>query len=272
MSATTIHSASGYEFRIDTVFRRTLACLRRGALLYALLGIAYAGLGEAIGRASTHLLWNDFDVIQYLYQRGLPDRYGYLAAVVVRTTIVLWLVGACTHILSALAVLWTRDLLEGQRPALWRSLATGLSVMPALLIVALAASFLSNFGRLLLVVPGFVVAGILWVAAPACSFEKLRDLAALRRSFDLSRGRLWRILVLLYLPWLLLTGARFGASHLIPRLDLGYGVIWSTYVGVQGALMALYGGFQIALTCVVYFELRSAREGLPRQSVAGIFD
>jgi hypothetical protein len=145
--------------------------------------------------------------------------------------------------------------------------------------VALAVGTLVFLGMILLVVPGFIVACMYFVAAPVCIAERAGVGASLRRSRFLTKGHRWQI---------------FGASLLIVVLGLIVaGVIAAAVVGtalmigpgeatilqnagaptiLQNAVQAIFGAFIAVLAAVLYYQLRVAKEGVDLAKIASVFD
>lgn len=145
--------------------------------------------------------------------------------------------------------------------------------------VALAFGILWVLGLILLVVPGFIVACMYFVAAPVCIVEREGVGGSLRRSRFLTKGHRWKI---------------FGALLLIIVLGLiVFGMIAATVASsglmtgpggatmlqnagpvtiVQNAVAAVFGAFIAVLVAVFYYHLRVAKEGVDLAKVAGVFD
>jgi hypothetical protein len=145
--------------------------------------------------------------------------------------------------------------------------------------VALAFGILWVLGLILLVVPGFIVACMYFVAAPVCIVEREGVGGSLRRSRFLTKGHRWKI---------------FGALLLIIVLGLiVFGMIAATVASsglmtgpggatmlqnagavtiVQNAVAAIFGAFIAVLVAVFYYHLRVAKEGVDLAKVASVFD
>jgi hypothetical protein len=119
------------------------------------------------------------------------------------------------------------------------------------------------------VVPGGILAAGLFVAAPAVVVERCSPLAALDRSWNLTRGYRWAAFFLFlaaYAPILLLgflTGLLDdGAS----RGEVGWVSVAFAVVGIP------LGMFLATAQAVVYHELRRAKEGLGDEELAAVFE
>jgi len=117
------------------------------------------------------------------------------------------------------------------------------------------------------VVPGLVIAVMVFVALPACAVERTGPIRSLSRSVDLTEGFRWRVFLVF-------------AVHLLFSLVLSL-VLQSLarwLLGPQAALIVVFlwqvlaiglGGI---LAGVTYHELRVAREGTELDRFAAIFD
>ena len=131
--------------------------------------------------------------------------------------------------------------------------------------VALVVGILWLLGLILLVVPGFIVVCMYFVAAPVCIAERAGIGASLRRSRFLTKGHRWQI---------------FGAFLLILILGLiAAGVIFEaiSMFGsiariVQNAVQAIFATFNAVLAGVFYYQLRVAKEGVDLAKIASVFD
>jgi hypothetical protein len=108
----------------------------------------------------------------------------------------------------------------------------------ALIVTDLAFTLLVAVGFVALIVPGFVAIAWFALAAPLVKIERLRPVAAFRRSRRLVRGRFWRVFGVVVPVWVG-TSVLEGASEEAFRSDI-FLVEWAAAAGTGMAVGALY--------------------------------
>ena len=187
---------------------------------------------------------------------------------------------AISTILQALAVLLAsaacfRAIAQaylGEKPDWRSSLSYGLHRAPALLLLALLYGLGVVLGTLALIVPG-VWLYVAWAfAMPALLVEGLRGRGALRRSFELVKGRWWRTFGIIAFGFILV-----GVFSGIVQAIFLVGIVFEpdnhalvlVLSGLSGAVGLVIGTpFQAALLTVVYFDLRVRKEGFDLELLA----
>jgi hypothetical protein len=138
--------------------------------------------------------------------------------------------------------------------------------------VALLGALLAALGAILLLVPGIIIACMLYVAVPVCVIEKRGVIGSLDRSAKLTKGYRWSIFGLLLL---VVVGAAIGGMIV--------GVAGKVVLGRSGVSLILgqvlnFGrqvvttAFGAVLVAVVYHDLRAAKEGIDIDNLANVFD
>lgn len=151
---------------------------------------------------------------------------------------------------------------------LWSIGKKSLSVLPRIMLLSIVVVILVYLSALLLIVPGIIVAMILFVAVPASVMEGGGIGKALRRSAQLTKGNRWSLFVIglvLIVPNLVATF--FLALTVLPALGLLFGTILSTLVS-----QILFGGLLATCTAVAYHDLRILRDGVDTETIAAAFD
>jgi hypothetical protein len=147
-------------------------------------------------------------------------------------------------------------------------LAAGLRRALPLIGVGIVAGAMVMTGFLLLVVPGIIVGCAVGVAIPAVVVEKIGPIAAIKRSFGLTRGHR-----LTFFAASFVLGMVVSASNLAMQL----GVV---LLGELGSAAALFGGvvyllvaaLPMLLPAVAYHELRAAKEGIVTEELVKVFE
>jgi hypothetical protein len=137
-------------------------------------------------------------------------------------------------------------------------------LLPVLCVVFLNALF-RGVAFLLLVVPGFIVSCMLYVAIPVCVIEKPGIFASLDRSAALTRGSRWQIFGLPALT--IIVG---GIAQIVLEKVLGGATIWGKLSSFGWQVVAT--SFDAVLVAVVYRELRMTKEGMDIDNLANVFD
>jgi hypothetical protein len=229
--------------------------------------------------------------------------WGWIVAALVANTIASI---ATTAIWLAATSYGTFQYLRGQPVSFWASLRRGVSVA----LPCIGATFLISLVLLLvgaiIAVPLFVLidqfeagtAGVLlsifigflavifvlvavafiicrmWVAIPTIAVERPGVLAALRRSWELTRGQALRVFGIILVMWAGTIGASVAAGIVVFIAILSIGGITGIVVG-QGVniLISLLANALYAIAAAVsYVELRRAKEGFGIEDIAAVFD
>ncbi|MGH2943908.1 MAG: glycerophosphoryl diester phosphodiesterase membrane domain-containing protein [Solirubrobacteraceae bacterium] len=155
----------------------------------------------------------------------------------------------------------------------WRSsLSFALQLAPSLLLLTLLYALGVGFGTLLFIAPG-VWLYVAWAfAIPALLVEGLRGRAALKRSFELVKGRWWRtfgVIVVGYILAMLVSTVVQGAfliGVVVGAENDALVLVLATLASIAG--LAVSTPFQAALLAVLYFDLRVRKEGFDLELLA----
>jgi hypothetical protein len=154
--------------------------------------------------------------------------------------------------------------MRGQPFTIGQSLRIGLTRALPVVGVALSSSITVSLGILLLLVPGLILASMIYVAVPVCVIEKRSVFASLSRSGVLTKGYRWQI----FGVFLLVTVVRLIVESLLTLL--GGGGIWAPLLNFAWQVLATT--FSAVLVSVVYHDLRVAKEGIDIGTLASVFD
>lgn len=167
-------------------------------------------------------------------------------------------------LIAALAYGTFQDL-RGQRATIGECLSHGLGRIFPVLGVTILSIICVLAGLVLLIVPGLIVATMLWVAVPVAVVEKPGVIASLKRSAELTSGYRWPV---------------FGILFLLNALDRISGVIMENiyfgdlmlYFILSIAIMMIIAAFEAVVVAVGYHDLRVAKEGIDTDQIAAVFD
>lgn len=164
---------------------------------------------------------------------------------------------------------------NGKTTAFGDAFNVGVQNFLPLLGLAIFASIGMMLGFLLLIVPGIILAVMWSVGAPSVVVEKRGVFASLQRSRELTKGYRWQVfgLLVIYviLSWII--GAAIGGLSLATGGTLSGGtpnlavnLITEPIVNILSGVVASAG------VAALYYELRSAKEGVGSEELASIFD
>ena len=132
-------------------------------------------------------------------------------------------------------------------------------------------------GMLLLVVPGIVLAVAWCTAIPAVVVERMGPVAALRRSFALTRGQRWAVFAgflalhaILYVAMLVVQIPAVFVAVATAASSPGTGVLVT--VTVSQVLGAVFGSVILVGAAVAYHDLRTTKEGPDAEQLAAVFE
>jgi hypothetical protein len=157
--------------------------------------------------------------------------------------------------------------MRGRRVSLVESLQVGLRRFFSIIVLLFVAYLVIGLAFLLLLVPGFILFTIWFVATPVCVVETLGPIQSLRRSSQLTKGHRWAIFGLIVLVAVL--GSLF-VSIIDFGLEAAAGPILSL---IGGAILnGVWGAFNAIAVVVTYHDLRVAKEGGNIEQIAAVFD
>ena len=254
------------RFDLGKVVERTFTSIGRNFVVFALLSVLLAGIPAAITGVLVAIFASGA-------ASGAPNSDtlaatggGFGISLLVRAVAAYILQGAITY--GAVADL------NGRRPSFGECLSTGLRQSGWLFLLAIVVTVSTLFGYLLLIVPGLMLTTAWIVAVPAQVVERTGVFGSLSRSADLTRGNRWPIFGLLvayaigsFVLQTTLTGvgAAFAGASLQTVQIVSQGLLIPLSTTATG-LVAAVG------VASIYYELRSAREGVGPEALAAVFD
>lgn len=144
------------------------------------------------------------------------------------------------------------------RPTVAQSLRIGLVALPTYLLANMAQSVLLILGAMLLILPGLYLVGRLICIAPVAVAEGVGNpLLLLSRSFQLTRGNGWRIvllLVLVFLVAIVLSSALASVVGVIAALLLPPDIGRFVMILVRGCVEAGLAVVMLSVSAAVYAQ------------------
>lgn len=244
-------AAAAPDLDLGLIVRETLGVTRRNLGPFVLISLLLGGLPDALIEAARVGLPALGDVGWNAIGRVLSLFTGIIVQ------------GAVTSVSLA-------DL-EGRSMSVFEGARIGLRRFGSLFGVNFLSGLGVLVGLLLLIIPGLLLAARWAVITPVVLTEGRSWDAALKRSQDLTKGLLWRIVVLLLLLVAAILAVNFSLAFLAGLLGSFLGgftanilatVVVSTAIGVMISPGA----------AVLYVQLRRLREGAIPNELAAVFD
>jgi len=181
----------------------------------------------------------------------------------------------CSPIATAALTFGVVQQMRRREASISDCLRVGLSSLFPVLFVAILQGLAVAAGTLLCLVPGIIVAVMLAVAVPAAVEERPGAMAALNRSSQLTDGYRWQVFGVVFVLGLLnialsllmipLMGGIEGARSMRQDPTTAYTVI-------SELLSLVPTGLTATASAVMYYRLRSLKEGIDVEEIASVFD
>ncbi len=156
----------------------------------------------------------------------------------------------------------------GRQAGLGEALRRGLSNFWALLLASLLLMLLLGLGLVLLVIPAIIIYCMYSVIVQACVMEGLGPVQSLTRSAELTRGNRWKIFAIFFVIILICAIVGCALFILLEFLTQSSMVLHIGGIIVQSVVTAF-----VCVACtVIYFDLRTSREGVEISALARVFD
>jgi len=204
---------------------------------------------------------------EHAQQRAAAGPFGQFAPLIIGG----WLVVAVLMLVEMGALTYGAiQHLAGRKVSVGPLIGAGLRRAGTVFLAGLLAGLLMAVGWILLIVPGIILACALAVTVPVVMAEDKGATEAIGRSFTLTKGRRFAIL-LSYLVMGLVVLTVNMVSGLLP-LALGGGT--ASLVGgfVAFVVGAMFAPLPTLLPAVVYHDLRVAKEGVATADLVKVFE
>jgi len=148
------------------------------------------------------------------------------------------------------------------------SLSVGLRRFAPVLGVAICTMLFVIAGCILLLIPGLILACLLYVASPVCVVEKKGVFESMQRSRTLTSGRKWQIFVIMF-GINLLMGIVGRIVEMAAPTSEGQAYLM---LGVQFFIQTITAGWNATAAALSYYHLRSIHESVDIEDIAAVFD
>lgn len=247
--------AAFHDFRVGDVIGRSFELFRRrftSFLMLALIGFLPSSLLGFV-----------------MHEPGTPEMNSE-AALTFAVSFVISLV--CSALAAAAVTYGVVQELRGRSFTVSEALQAALGRLLPLIGVGLCVGLAIVLGMVALIVPGLMVMCLAYVAGPVCLVERQGVFASISRSAALTKGHRWQIfgIVLLLFVISIVMGLVVGFV-----IGFGAALLGATSVVqplVNAVSQTLVGAFSAVLVGVLYFRLRTVKEGLDLDQVARVFE
>jgi hypothetical protein len=229
------------EFRIGRVFSNSLSILFRNIAQFMLL--------SAIASLPFLLVYGDLYARPFARAAARSWNGTQLIAFVLGTVL--------TALCQAVVLYGAFQVMRRRRFQIGESLTRGLKRFLPVIGTTFCLIFAMTVGFILLVVPGFIVLSMCYVALPACVVERLGPFQSLSRSSQLTKGHRWKVFGI----WSTILAAVLALAGSSIVLIVGM-FFWNTLARAIESIVAV----------VAYHDLRVAKEGVDIEHIASVFD
>jgi hypothetical protein len=239
------------EFRVGRVFSNSLSILFRNIAQFMLL--------SAIASLPFLLVYGDLYARPFARAAARSWNGTQLIAFVLGTVL--------TALCQAVVLYGAFQVMRRRRFQIGESLTRGLKRFLPVIGTTFCLIFAMTVGFILLVVPGFIVLSMCYVALPACVVERLGPFQSLSRSSQLTKGHRWKVFGIYIV---LMIGIGIGSTILAAVLALA----GSSIVLIVGMFFwnTLARAIESIVAVVAYHDLRVAKEGVDIEHIASVFD
>lgn len=245
-------------FDLGRVIQRTFSAIQQNAAIFFGAAVILVGLPSILAAVGQSTM--------------LSEDYGP-GVLMMMGGAVLNFVGL--YLLQGMVVKAAVNGFNGKKTAFGDAFNVGVQNFLPLLGLAIIASLGMMLGFVLLIVPGMILAVTWSVGSPAVVVEKRGVFASLQRSRELTKGYRWSVfgLLVIYviLSWII--GAAIGGLSLATGGTFTGGTPNLTVNLITEPLVSILSGVVASAgVASLYYELRSAKEGVGSEELASIFD
>jgi hypothetical protein len=158
--------------------------------------------------------------------------------------------------------------LQGQRASIGACIVVGFKRMFPVLGVAIVSALAIMGGFILLIIPGFIVLCMLYVATPASVIEAPGVFGALRRSRELTNGHKGSIFGLVFLLGLM----SWGVNKIHDAASTPTYETLKSYMYINTAIQIVFAALGACIAAVAYYALRAEKEGTSANELAAVFE
>ena len=240
------------DFRVGDVLLRGLSILAHNFVPFGLLALAFTAPPFIYALATAPTLAPD----------AAPELTVSTGDVAIFAANIL-----LRYVLIAALVYGTIRELRASRASLRECVSRGLGLVFPVVGVAILVAVATGLAAMLLIVPGLIVAAMLWVAVPIAVVERPGVINSLTRSAELTKGYRWPVFGIIAI----VVGANFMLVLLAGAAVSAIGGETASLV-LSWILSAVFGAVIAVVSAVSYHDLRIAKEGVDVHQIARVFD
>ena len=242
MEPTRMNTMAAPQFNVGSVLSRTVSTLMKNPAVF--FGLA---LAAAIPSAIMEIM--------------LPPSQG--------TSVIMSMIDLMLNLAVQGAMAYAvYQVLRGGTASIGEAVSRGTAQVGVLLLSALLMGLGISIGMVLLIVPGVILYCVWVVTIPACVVEKLGPVASMKRSAELTKGHRMPIFGLL----LVLTLIGFAIAAL-------FGIVFAPLLNnpiaiilIVSAVLVIPQAFSNVMITIIYYDLRTMKEGVSLDKLANVFD
>ena len=171
-----------------------------------------------------------------------------------------------SSLLTAMLVYGTFNSIRGQLVSFSQMLSKGLSIVFPVIGLSIVVFLIVGLGTILLIIPGIILFIMFYVAIPVKVIESAGISDCLTRSKSLTDGHKWGIFGLLVIVSIASAVLNMAATSSIAMM--GSFIIPSVLLYVLTAYITAFGA---VMSAMVYYELRSEKEGIDIDQLSEVF-
>jgi hypothetical protein len=182
------------------------------------------------------------------------------------------------NLLTAAVTYGVVEQMAGRHASVGKSMAVGLRRMLPTFGLFIVMMICIGLGFIALIIPGFIVMCMLYVAVPALVIEQNGIGRALSRSAHLTKGYRWSMFALVILMIIINKGASWTVEHVVVNsveID-GQTIVdpsqWKLYIGSIVGVMLGTGALGATISAVAYVLLRNEKDGVGVGELAKVFE
>lgn len=241
------------------VLKESLVIIARNAPQFTTLTVmTFLPVIAVFGWMVAITIGEDEESQMWLFENLLPFQLGLIAITIVAT----WA-------LSGMLVYGVYQHIRGRPVRVGDCVAVGLRCLPGVLGTSLIVGVLTAVGFAACLIPGIIVACMLWVALPATVIERVNPIQAINRSTALTTGTRWPIFAVIFVIGLAQKLCELAIDA--PFEDSVPGQLGTELV-LRLVLLLVFSLWTAVAPVVGYSDLRRMREGLEVDDLAAVFD
>jgi len=181
------------------------------------------------------------------------------------------------YVLQAALVRGTVTTLNGDPARFADCLSTGVVSLPRVVGIGLLSTICCTLGAMLLIIPGIILATMLFVSVPASIVEKKPVLDSLSRSTELTMGHRWAIfgLMVVFILFCLAASLLIRPLAGLPALPIPHAPMtfdnFSVFALANTALEVVTTSIGAVGVASIYYELRTIKDGVEPEQLAAVF-